>query len=107
MDYAGLEALDISKLKEPGGKEALAAQVLGFINDNGFFYVVGHGFSDAEIRRQYAICQAVFALPLEEKLQYKCDTASGDFRGYKPQTPAGSSSKLTARDNDERYNSGQ
>jgi isopenicillin N synthase-like dioxygenase len=62
--------------------------------------VVGHGFSDEEVRRQYAICRAVFELPLEEKLKYICDTANGDFRGYKPQ----STGKLAARDNDERYN---
>lgn len=35
VEYADLEALDISKLDQPGGKEALAAQVLGFINKNG------------------------------------------------------------------------
>lgn len=66
----------------------------------GFFYVVGHPFTDAEIRRQYALSRAVFSLPLEEKLKYQCDTASGDFRGYKPQ----SAGKLAGRDNDERYN---
>ncbi|KUI61168.1 hypothetical protein VP1G_08361 [Cytospora mali] len=100
LEYADLEALDISKLNQPGGKQALAEQVLSFINKNGFFYVTGHGFTDAEIRRQYALCRAVFALPLEEKLRYQCDTARGDFRGYKPQ----STGKLAARDNDERYN---
>lgn len=121
MDYADLEALDISRLNQPGGKQALAEQVLGFINKNGslqrdlvtlggrlltwksqlgFFYVVGHGFTDDEVRRQYALCQAVLDLPLEEKLKYQCNTAAGDFRGYKPQ----STGKLAARDNDERYN---
>ncbi|KAJ4388896.1 hypothetical protein N0V93_006357 [Gnomoniopsis smithogilvyi] len=65
-----------------------------------FFYVTGHGFSDAEVRRQYALCQAVFDLPLEEKMKYQCDTAKGDFRGYKAQ----STGKLAGRDNDERYN---
>lgn len=68
--------------------------------EKGFFYVTGHGFSDAEVRRQYAICRAVFDLPLDEKLKYQCDTAAGDFRGYKPQ----STGKLAGRDNDERYN---
>ncbi|ROW02749.1 hypothetical protein VSDG_01709 [Cytospora chrysosperma] len=100
LEYADLEALDISKLSQPGGKQTLAKQVVSFINKNGFFYVVGHGFTDAEVRRQYALCRAVFDLPLEEKLKYECDTASGDFRGYKPR----STGKLGARDNDERYN---
>lgn len=52
------------------------------------------------MRRQYALCKAFFELPLEEKLEYSCDTAKGDFRGYKPQ----STGKLAGRDNDERYN---
>lgn len=35
VEYADLEALDISKLDQPGGKQVLAAQVLSFINKNG------------------------------------------------------------------------
>ena len=42
----------------------------------------------------------MFDLPLDEKLEYTCDTASGDFRGYKPR----STGALAARDTDERYN---
>ncbi|KAJ3542611.1 hypothetical protein NM208_g4005 [Fusarium decemcellulare] len=100
LDYADLEALDLTKLDTASGKRELAEQVLGFINKKGFFYVVGHDFSDEEVRRQYALCQAFFDLPLEEKLRYECDTAKGDFRGYKKQ----STGKLAGRDNDERYN---
>ncbi|KAH8889072.1 putative 1-aminocyclopropane-1-carboxylate oxidase [Thozetella sp. PMI_491] len=100
LEYADIEALDISKLNQPGGKDDLARQVLSFIDKNGFFYVTGHGFSDEEVRRQYALCRAIFELPLEEKLRYQCDTAKGDFRGYKPK----STGELAGRDNDERYN---
>ncbi|KAL1643701.1 putative flavonol synthase [Diplodia intermedia] len=100
LDWADLEALDISKIDDPAGLKELAEQVLRFINKNGFFYVTGHGFTDEEVRRQYAIAKAVFELPLEEKLKYSCDTANGDFRGYKPQ----STGELATRDNDERYN---
>lgn len=35
VDYVDLEALDISKLDEPGGKQALVDQLLSFINKNG------------------------------------------------------------------------
>lgn len=35
VEYADLEALDISKLEQPGGKQILAEQVLSFINENG------------------------------------------------------------------------
>ncbi|PSS14883.1 hypothetical protein M430DRAFT_51540 [Amorphotheca resinae ATCC 22711] len=100
LEWASLEALDISRLDQPGGKEELAAQVLSFIDKNGFFYVKGHGLTDAEIRNQYAIGREFFKLPLEEKQKYLANTAAGDFRGYKPQ----STGELAARDNDERYN---
>lgn len=66
----------------------------------GFFYVKGHGLTDEQVSRQYAIAQAFFELPLEEKEKYACNTAEGDFRGYKGQ----SKGALAARDNDERYN---
>ncbi|KAL3463244.1 hypothetical protein BJX64DRAFT_287500 [Aspergillus heterothallicus] len=65
-----------------------------------FFYVTNHGLSPIQINRQYAIAQALFSLPLSEKLKYLCNTAAGDFRGYKPQ----STGKLGIHDNDERYN---
>jgi hypothetical protein len=35
VDWASLEALDLSLLSRPGGKQALAEQVLSFINKNG------------------------------------------------------------------------
>lgn len=66
----------------------------------GFFYVEGHGLTDEQITRQYAIGRAFFQLPLEEKEKYLCNTAAGDFRGYKPRATG----KLAIRDNDERYN---
>lgn len=100
MAYVELEALDISSIHEPGAEEALAKQIVGFINQNGFFHVTGHGLTDSQIRRQYALASAIFDLPLDEKLKYACDTASGDFRGYKPR----STGALAARDTDERYN---
>ncbi|KAL4884935.1 hypothetical protein BJY04DRAFT_214819 [Aspergillus karnatakaensis] len=100
LDWASLEALDLSLLEKPGGIQTLADQVLSFINRNGFFYVTNHGLTPAQMNRQYALAQSFFALPLDEKLKYISDTASGDFRGYKPQ----STGKLSARDNDERYN---
>ncbi|KAI9744821.1 MAG: hypothetical protein M1818_001746 [Claussenomyces sp. TS43310] len=98
--WADLEALDISELDKPGGKEALSAQVLKFIDKNGFFYVKGHGLSEERIKRQYAIGRAFFNLPQEEKEKYLCNSAAGDFRGYKPRAAG----PLASRDNDERYN---
>ncbi|TVY84891.1 UPF0676 protein [Lachnellula suecica] len=94
LEWVDLEALDLSKLDQPGGKEGLAAQVLNFIDKN------GHGFSDEEITRQYALANAFFDLPLEKKTKYLANTAAGDFRGYKAQATG----TLAGKDNDERYN---
>lgn len=60
----------------------------------------GHGISDADIKRQYALADEFFNLPLEEKVKYSANTAAGDFRGYK----AKASGENAGRDNDERYN---
>ncbi|KAI9926197.1 hypothetical protein ASPWEDRAFT_185883 [Aspergillus wentii DTO 134E9] len=100
LDWIELEALDISLLDHLDGKDVLAKQVLRFINKNGFFHVVGHGITDEQVNRQYAIAKAFFGIPLEEKLKYLCRSEVGDFRGYKPQ----STGDLAGRDNDERYN---
>ncbi|KAL2843141.1 hypothetical protein BJY01DRAFT_235730 [Aspergillus pseudoustus] len=100
LNWATLSVLDLSLLSKPGGKEALAKQVLSFIDEHGFFYVTNHGLTSTQINRQYAIAQALFSLPLSEKLKYLSNTAAGDFRGYKPQ----STGKLGVHDNDERYN---
>ncbi|KAL4942371.1 hypothetical protein BDV06DRAFT_222224 [Aspergillus oleicola] len=100
LNYVSLEALDLSLLSKPGGKEALAEHVLSSINKNGFFYVTNHGLTTVQINTQYAIARALFSLPLDEKLKYISNTAAGDFRGYKPQ----STGALGTRDNDERYN---
>jgi isopenicillin N synthase-like dioxygenase len=62
--------------------------------------VKGHGLSDEDIRRQYAIGREFFNLPLEEKTKYLANTAAGDFRGYK----AKATGTLASKDNDERYN---
>jgi len=62
--------------------------------------VTGHGLSDEEIKRQYALAGAFFDLPLEEKTRYLANTAAGDFRGYK----AKATGELAGKDNDERYN---
>ncbi|CAC9890721.1 unnamed protein product [Aureobasidium pullulans] len=88
LEYADLDALDISRLNDPQGKQELASQVLSFVNKND------------QIKRQYSIGRELFNLPLEEKLRCIANTEAGDFRGYKPR----STGELGARDNDERYN---
>lgn len=84
MEWADLVTLDLSKFDQPGGKEALAAQLFEALQTIGFFYVVNFGLSQEEVDRQFAIGKSVFELPTEEKIKYRADLENGGYNGYKP-----------------------
>ncbi|KAL1845020.1 hypothetical protein VTK73DRAFT_1317 [Phialemonium thermophilum] len=84
LEWAQLATLDLSTFDQPGGKAALAKQLEAALQTIGFFYVVRFGLSQDEVDRQFAIGQAVFALPTDEKLRYRADLENGGYNGYKP-----------------------
>jgi len=51
VDYADLAIIDISKAETEQGRAALAVEVRDALLKHGFFYVVNHGYSEAEVRR--------------------------------------------------------
>jgi isopenicillin N synthase-like dioxygenase len=55
------------------------------VHNTGFFSIIGTGFTQEEVDRQYDIGQAYFNLPLSEKgdPQYRCDFANGNYFGYR------------------------
>jgi isopenicillin N synthase-like dioxygenase len=55
------------------------------VHHTGFFSIIGTGFTQEEVDRQYDIGQAYFNLPIEEKgdPKYRCDFASGNYYGYR------------------------
>jgi isopenicillin N synthase-like dioxygenase len=55
-------------------------------NHIGFFYVTNFGLSQEEVDRQFALGQAFYDLPLEEKLKYHSitDLERGEYNGYRP-----------------------
>jgi soluble P-type ATPase len=58
LDFAPLAALDLSKVKDwskSEGKEELVKDLRRAIEEVGFFYVVGHGIKDLDVRRQLAL----------------------------------------------------
>jgi isopenicillin N synthase-like dioxygenase len=61
--------IDLSKYHTPGGKEALAKQLIEAVRTKGFFYVTGYGIAQEEVDKQFAFGQAFYELPLEEKLK--------------------------------------
>ena len=84
VDWADLVTLDLSTFDEPGGKEALAAQLSEALRTIGFFYIINFGLSQNEVDRQFAIGKRVFELPTKEKLNFRADLENGGYNGYKP-----------------------
>ena len=49
MDYADLPIIDLSKTGTPEGRLALAKQACDAMSNYGFFYVINHGLTPAEV----------------------------------------------------------
>jgi isopenicillin N synthase-like dioxygenase len=55
------------------------------VHNTGFFSIIGTGFTQEEVDRQYDIGSAYFNLPLEESgdPKYRCDFTKGNYFGYR------------------------
>ncbi|KAL4899217.1 hypothetical protein BDW74DRAFT_183960 [Aspergillus multicolor] len=83
LDWAPLAKIDLSRFDEPGGKQALAAQLYDALTNVGFWVVVGHGIDDERVLRQFSFGDAFFKQPLEEKRVFPCNFAQGEYFGYR------------------------
>lgn len=85
LPWADISVIDISTFDEPGGKEKLAERLRDAVQTTGFFSVVGTGFTDEEVTRQFAIGQEFFNQPLEtkNKPELRCDFGIGNYFGYR------------------------
>lgn len=61
--------IDLSKFGSPEANAALAQQLIDAVRTKGFFYVTGYGIPQEEVDKQFALGQAFYELPLEEKLK--------------------------------------
>src|SRR5438132_13688621 len=66
---------------EPGGPEAVAAQMRHACESIGFFYLAGHGVSPRIVHAAFEASREFHALPLEEKLAL---TLNENNIGYLP-----------------------
>lgn len=57
------------------------------VDDLGFWSVTNAGFSDEEIDHQFAISQAFFNLPIEEKKSNAIDAKNDGYLGYRAVSP--------------------
>lgn len=85
MDYADLAIIDLSKAKTPEGRAALANDVRDALSTTGFFYVVGHGYTQEETDRMFDIADVPFAQVSDEEKQAYLGKIkeTGSFQGYK------------------------
>ena len=102
MDYADLPIIDLSKTATPEGRLALAQQACDAISNHGFFYVINHGLTPAQVsilllsisnplsikktQRMFDIADVPFAMVSEEekKVYMARMKESGSYQGYKP-----------------------
>lgn len=69
---------------------------------SGFFYVKNFGLTESEVDQQFAIGQALLALPEDDKMRYLSNMEAGEYNGYKP---AGTRDLVPGvKDNLELYN---
>ncbi|GAV99527.1 Clavaminate synthase-like protein [Lentinula edodes] len=86
LDYADLAIIDLRNFAttaEERGK--LALQVREAMSSQGFFYVIGHGYSSEQMKRMFDIADVPFSrVSHDEKEKYLASTKqAGSFQGYK------------------------
>ncbi|KAM0327308.1 hypothetical protein ACHAPQ_007484 [Fusarium lateritium] len=84
LDWADLANIDLSKYGTKEGNAELAQVLINAIRSKGFFYVTNFDIAQSAIDRQFALGNAFYDLPLEEKLKYMPDLDAGEYNGYRP-----------------------
>uniref|UniRef100_A0A0D2Y9F7 Gibberellin 20-oxidase n=1 Tax=Fusarium oxysporum (strain Fo5176) TaxID=660025 RepID=A0A0D2Y9F7_FUSOF len=84
LDWADLANIDLSKYGTPEGNAELAQTLIEAIRTKGFFYVTKFDITQSAIDRQFALGNAFYNLPIEEKLKYVPDLDAGEYNGYRP-----------------------
>ncbi|KIO11433.1 hypothetical protein M404DRAFT_20862 [Pisolithus tinctorius Marx 270] len=85
LDYADLATIDLSKMESAQCRAALASQVRDALLTHGFFYVVNHGYSQAQTDRIFDIADVPFSCVSDEekRLYADIDQETGWYRAYK------------------------
>ncbi|KDQ32558.1 hypothetical protein PLEOSDRAFT_1073080 [Pleurotus ostreatus PC15] len=85
LEYADLAIVDISKASTPEGRAELAITVREAMTNVGFFYVVNHGYDQAQIARITDISDVFFSgVSQEDKKLYEGTMkTTGSYQGYK------------------------
>jgi len=85
LDYAVLPVIDLAKANTPEGRAELAKVATEAMANQGFMYVINHGYTPAQTKRMFDIAHIPFTqVSLEEKKDLISDIrATGSYQGYK------------------------
>ncbi|KAJ8597710.1 Clavaminate synthase-like protein [Rhizopogon salebrosus TDB-379] len=85
LEFADLAVIDISKADTEEGRAALAIEVKNALRNHGFFYVVGHGYPQAQTARMFDIADVPFSAVNDSEQQIYAGTMqqTGSPQGYK------------------------
>ncbi|KAJ4489989.1 hypothetical protein J3R30DRAFT_3653478 [Lentinula aciculospora] len=85
LDYADLAIIDLRNFTTAEGRVRLVLQVREAMSNQGFFYVIGHGYPREKMERMFDIANVPFTqVSEEEKEQYMAPTKhAGSYQGYK------------------------
>lgn len=85
LNYADLPIINLSKCSSPDGRAALATQVRDAMTQEGFFYVINHGYTTSQSERIFDIANIPFDhVPTKEKQIYAGTMKeTGSYQGYK------------------------
>ncbi|OAX38740.1 Clavaminate synthase-like protein [Rhizopogon vinicolor AM-OR11-026] len=86
LEYIDLEIIDFSKADTEEGRAALADQVKKGLRNQGFLYIVNHGYTQEETTRMFDIADVHFScIPDDEKRKYTANMfETGSEAGFKP-----------------------
>ncbi|KAJ3509886.1 hypothetical protein NLJ89_g4977 [Agrocybe chaxingu] len=85
LDYAELPIIDLAKAKTPEERLALSVQVRDAMSNQGFFYVLNHGYTPEQTERVFDIADIPFTQVSDaEKRSFVAKMEEdGSFQGYK------------------------
>ncbi|CAA7263311.1 unnamed protein product [Cyclocybe aegerita] len=85
LDYAELPIIDLAKATTPEERLALSVQVRDAMSNQGFFYVINHGYTPEQTKRVFDIADVPFTQVREaEKRSFVAKMEEeGSFQGYK------------------------
>ncbi|KAF7298740.1 Flavonol synthase/flavanone 3-hydroxylase [Mycena indigotica] len=86
LDWADLAVIDLSKASDPDSQAELTKKVCDAMHNQGFFYVINHGWTAEQTARMFDIANLAFTgVSEEQKQKYSSNLkTTGSFQGYKP-----------------------